>query len=84
MRGGDVVGAHGDGGRVRNIPDIGGVRWGLDVCDCIGERELLRDSCGLMVIFWGGCWLGGVMGGVMGVGGSSEIACLVLIGWAPL
>lgn len=46
MRGGVVVGAHGDGGRVRNIPDIGGVRWDLVVCGCIGEREILRGSCG--------------------------------------
>ena len=46
MRGGDVVGAHGDGGRVRNIPGIGGVRWDLVVCGCIGEREILRGSCG--------------------------------------
>ena len=29
MRGGVVVGAQGDGGRVRSIPDMGGVRWSL-------------------------------------------------------
>ena len=30
MRGGVVVGAQGDGGWVRSIPDIGGVRWSRD------------------------------------------------------
>ena len=46
MRGGVVVGAHGDGGWVRKIPDIGGVRWDLVVFRCIGEREILGVDCG--------------------------------------
>ena len=42
MRGGDVVvadvGDQGEGGRMRRISDVGGVRWILFSCRRIGER----------------------------------------------
>ena len=31
---------------MRNIPDIGGVRWDLVVLRCIGEREIRGGGCG--------------------------------------
>ena len=46
MRAGDVVGAHGEGGCRRSIPDMGGVRWSL-FCVCrIGEREVIGLGLG--------------------------------------
>ena len=46
MRGGDVFGAHGEGGCRRSIPDMGGVRWSLFRVCRIGEREVIGLGLG--------------------------------------
>ena len=63
MRGGDVVGAHGEGGCRRSIPDMGGVRWSLFVICRIGERVVIGGGFG-----WSGA-LCGVASGSFGSGG---------------
>ena len=40
MRGGVVVGAQGEGGRRRSIPDRGGVRW-----SCVGDLRIGERVC---------------------------------------
>jgi len=80
MRGGDFVGAQGDGGRRSSIPDIGGVRWSVFGVLLIGEREILVGECGRtgVVVGWCGAvdqwsygeFFGvGVVRGVVGDGG---------------
>ena len=63
MRGGDVVGAHGEGGCRRSIPDMGGVRWSLFGFCRIGERVVVGGGFG-----WSGD-LSGDAGGSLGGGG---------------
>ena len=60
MRGGDVVGAHGEGGCRRSIPDMGGVRWSpFDVCR-IGERVVIGFGYGCLIDLCGDA--GGTIG----------------------
>ena len=59
MRGGDVVGAQGDGVRRSSIPDIGGVRWTVVGVLLIGEREVLVGECDRTGVVVGWCGAGG-------------------------
>ena len=65
MRGGDVVGAHGESGCRRSITDMGGVRWSLFCVRRIGEREVISLGFGWLI---GSCGDSGVVIG-SGVGG---------------
>ena len=68
MRGGDVAGDQGEGGRTRRVSDRGGARWSLVVARLIGERV----SC--FVIRWA-CWSDGVK-----VGSCADVGVLIRLG----